>query len=77
MKVKVEKKHIRKGKKGYPDRCPIALALKDTLGADDVKVWIHCAEVNGTFFQLPHTAQLFIQDFDKKKSSVKPFEFEL
>jgi hypothetical protein len=77
MKIKVLAKHIRKGIKGSNCVCPIALALKEVYKTTHVKIFYTWGQVNNEIYHFPRKVQKFIIDFDKKKSSVKPFEFSL
>ncbi len=78
MKIKVTAKHIRCGKKGDGRSCAIALALKEVYKTNNVHVFNTWTIVNKDYmFNFSRNVIKFIKDFDKKKSSVKPFEFSL
>lgn len=87
--IKVEQKHINKGKRGKCRFCPIALALKDRglthifVDADTVS-FIRTVKHEGSWYteiagcDLPRSARRFIKKFDKEgKNAVKPFNFYL
>jgi hypothetical protein len=61
--------------------CPIALAVKDTFTTDSVTVSETNVVVNALYYDLPRSAQRFIQKFDSYKfenvKPVKPFKFFL
>lgn len=78
--VRITRKHIRNGKQASGDSCPIALALREMckpnvkISVDYIfKIWDDILYE----FVGPNVAFEFIQQFDKKKSSVKPISFEL
>lgn len=78
MTIKVTKKHIREGKRGFCRQCPVALALMNATNYKRVFVssysWqLGSGKQSGT---LPQRAQNFIEDFDGGKN-VKPFSFDL
>ena len=84
MKVKITKKHIKKGKRKNPRKCPIALALHET-GEFGSLILIGNCEITASYpgyddpyysFTLPYECHLFTCDYDEGKP-VKPFEFEL
>jgi len=72
--IKVQKKHIKLGKRGDFARCPIALAIKDVVIPETVVTLV--GKVNfmnsGRVFELPRSARRFIRRFDMNKP-VKPF----
>lgn len=57
--------------------CPIALAVKDTFTTDSVTVSETNVVVNALYYDLPRSAQRFIQKFDENVKPVKPFKFFL
>jgi hypothetical protein len=72
--VHVKGKHIKQGKPGQGDYCPIALALKD-MGYSDVNVQgAGAIEVDGVDLEVPDNIDKFIGKFDDHES-VKPFSF--
>lgn len=75
MKIKVTRKHIRKGKRGLSFRCPVALALKEKTKVEWM-VGLRYANSRVKLFDLPPVAVDFIRDFDDGKR-VEPFSFEL
>ena len=83
LTVKVEQKHIRRGRRGMATSCPIALAMLDTLGRD-------CNASVGELFAwwdddldthraiLSKSAVRFVDLFDHKgKKAVEPTTFRL
>ena len=82
MRVRVQRKHIREGKRKLSDCCPISLAIKDAGSPENGIVdlsGIQWKELNGdTFIEtcLPDQVQKFTHDFDKGLP-VKPFKFSL
>lgn len=76
MKVKVTKKHIKKGKRGQPTGCPIALALKEQYGLKRPRVHGDQVHFPGKSCDLPDKASFFIQQFDSGEKVV-PFEFSI
>lgn len=77
MIVKVTQKHISCGVVGNDYRCPIALALQDVTN----DTWRVCGQSlrrirDGSSFNTPNIAKLFIDQFDKNYPC-SPFEFEL
>lgn len=77
MKIEVKAKHIRRGLRGDPKHCPIALAVDELLGITNVYVENQEIYLGKTRIYLPLVAQNFIEIFDEKKSLAKPFEFEI
>jgi hypothetical protein len=77
MKIIVNKTNIQKGVQNTCTHCPIAFAIKRTLGIEDVEVNCDDVHIGKKVFELPYKAQQFITSFDNDKSSVEPFEFEL
>jgi hypothetical protein len=88
MHIKVNKKHIRRGLRGNPQQCPVALAIKEKTHKS-VCVSGYGAKVRygrtWVWYQLPVKAVAFIRHFDADKSfisckdtnKIKPFTFEL
>ncbi len=82
--VKVTDEHIKHGRRGECDTCPIALALTQ-MGYFQVRVWddhISMAasiSANHEDYELPRVAKNFIIDFDDSfgKPPPQPFEFEI
>lgn len=77
MVIEVKKTHIRRGRRLQPDACPIALAIRESLGSEKVQVHKEDVKIGRKTFDLPEEAQWFVDAFDTKKSSVQPFSFEL
>ena len=78
MLVHVTQAHIKNGTKSSAARCPIALAIRDTVGpALKVYVSIHSYEIGPVKERpLPIEAREFIRKYDKG-FDVKPFDFEI
>lgn len=77
MLIEVKKTHIRRGQRLQPDACPIALAIRESLGSKEVRVHAEDVRIGQKICDLPTEAQWFVEAFDTKKSSVHPFSFEL
>lgn len=77
MKIQVKRTHIQRGRQGKTDSCPIALSIKESLGAKSVQVEADTVTIGKRTFDLPDEAVRFIDFFDDCKDSVEPFEFEL
>lgn len=75
LKVTVTRDHIKRGKPGESEYCPIALALKG-MGKRHVQVGEVCCCWDGGTADLPLKSTKFIERFDAKKP-VKPFSFTL
>jgi len=85
----VEQKHIDKGEKESPTRCPIALCMQEAgfpnVGVSDVEVSLDRREILKKWIPLPEEAMQFIADFDlirgdcyeKEVPRPEPFSFEL
>lgn len=77
--VIVTQNHIKRGRRNNSNYCPIALALKETLGLKTVSVSDGVrfgGGYEGLRVRLPLKARKFIEAFDDKKL-VKPFSFTL
>jgi hypothetical protein len=73
MKVRVLQKHIKAGKQGDANWCPIALALKEATGCAKVSVSGHDEiSVGAVKFITSRSADRFINRFDDDAESVKP-----
>lgn len=77
MIITVKKTHIRRGLKGLPDSCAIALAIKEETGSKDVSVRSRVVQIGKLALLLPSNARQFIKDFDRNKTLVRPFQFEI
>lgn len=83
MLIKVEQKHIDKGQQDgcNPHRCsecPVALAIIETLGRNDVRVFHRVCEIGDVEYILPMDVVDFIGAADGNLSTLlKPFSFEL
>ena len=78
MKIKVTKKHIQAGVMSCPDRCPLALAIKEATGLKvlvDLGGKIHFPDAR---VSLRGNAELgkFVARFDNS-FPVKPFQFNI
>lgn len=77
MKITVTKKDIKRGTRGDPGHCPIALACK-RLGLTNIVVGDVSlgGKLNGEYInkRLSRAAQRFVARFDHKKP-VNPFTF--
>jgi hypothetical protein len=80
MKICVTAEDIKKGRRGSPKRCPIALATKRACGVravvgTDGTMWVEtssaCVEIS-----LSLAAMNFVDDFDLGLA-VGPFEFDV
>ena len=76
MKVCITEDHIKRGFPGVPDSCPIALALREDHGWEDVEIVSASAWIGKERIMLPDAARSFIADFDWG-DGVEPFEFEI
>ncbi len=76
MKITVTQRYIDKGKRAFPDKCPVALALRHVFPGSDVSVGTIHAHIDDKSYRLPRTAYTFIFDFDLERP-VKPFSFVL
>lgn len=77
--ITVTKKHIRMGRRGDPERCPVAMAICEML-KPEYPLHVHANLVkikNQGIFGLPKSVEKFIGRFDFKKSSAEPFSFKL
>lgn len=88
IKVKVERKHIDKGRFGEEKFCPISLALKEQTDGKRISTHYGFVRMNGQEYMLPNAAEKFVEKFDKgdmmtvknaktHRSKLKPFKFEL
>jgi hypothetical protein len=79
VKIAVSRKHIERGLRQHNCSCPIALAIAEALGRDDVRVSNHEVAIGDGRARLPLNAIHFIEDFDGgyPRSDLAPFEFEL
>ena len=84
IKVQVTAEHIKNGIQCTPQKCPVALAIKDavpqwdfvTVGNDRFSSYIGDALVK-EHSPLPMKISKFIRAFDKSPSSVKPISFTI
>jgi hypothetical protein len=74
--INVTQEHLDEGVCGDPERCPIALAVKQQHGFD-VSVGDYGIEYYAWDVRLPHKARDFIREFDFDRPSAKPFTFEI
>jgi hypothetical protein len=79
MQIEVTQKHIDKGERFAPCKCPIALAVIETLGRDQVYIGSQEVRINNlektVEIELPEAAREFIYRFDALKD-VQPFTFD-
>ena len=86
IKIEVTAKHLKKGKKHQCGLCPIALAMADA-GLEEPRVYAYIAYSgpmamdlnfgNRQSWDLPRSAQRFVQSFDAGRKTAKPFTFFL
>lgn len=85
MKIEVTQYHIDNGSKAHACLCPIALAISDATGVDDIRVnyttamvtrWFEDKEPVRTHYHMPTEASQFVDRYDTG-DLVSPFEFEL
>ena len=76
LRVNITWAHIRDGIPGSACDCPIALALKDSLLTDSVKVDSDGIYVNNRKFDVDKKDLKFIDRFDNGKR-VRPYWFTL
>ena len=74
--VKVTAEDIKNGRPGKCALCPIALALKRTLGTDEVSVYSEGLMVGVQYFRATQKIKDFIDRFDEG-SHVRPTKFRL
>lgn len=74
--VVVNENHILQGTKNSCSYCPIARALRETVGYGLPQVGLTCVTLGHTVYDLPEIAQEFIMNFDFDEH-VEPFEFTL
>jgi hypothetical protein len=71
--------HINSGKPGIPDKCPVALCIKEKFQEYDVMIGLDASNeancfINLTSISLPYIVQRFVDNFDARKP-VRPFNF--
>jgi hypothetical protein len=81
MLIKVTEDHIKNGRRGSACECPVALAIKEATGCQDVRVGTSRLTIKNLGddchdFLLPEKVFNFIWGFDHGKK-VAPFEFEI
>jgi len=80
VRVHVYQEHIDRGYPHSATNCPVALAIRDVVGTQDVSVIPDVAYVGTIFkgqrFDLPEEVSEFIFEFDAD-GDVAPFEFEM
>lgn len=80
LKITVCRKHLMKGARSSINSCPIALAVKDALITQNVRVTPREMIVNDQAFSLTEAMTEFIGKFDAGRISrrkSKPFSFYL
>jgi len=79
VRVSVRQEHIDRGKRCSATGCPVALAIRDVVGTQNVAVVPNFAYVGTIFtgqrFDLPEEVSEFIFEFDTGEL-VSPFEFD-
>ena len=81
MKIKVTQDHINKGRRNTCALCPVALAIKEQVGAEYICVGSYTISIgtnmiSSTIYTVPPECEKFMKDFDWFRD-VSPFEFEL
>ena len=81
MRIRVKQQHIDNGETDAPEKCPMALAVREEVGGKD-KIWVDGDSVEVYYtdgdgdwkeiYELDDAAQKFITDFDLGKT-VQPF----
>jgi len=74
--IKVNHRHISKGKIGDCQKCPIALAIGERVKTKNVEVFTFGIWVDDIQCFIPPKVEHFLFNFDTRKS-VKPFGFKL
>lgn len=75
MIINVKAKHIKNGKPNSPNKCAVALSLKD-MGYKRVHVNEDYIEADAETFYTSKKLEKFINDFDFRQQ-VKPTSFKL
>lgn len=76
IKISIAPRHIRCGTKGSMESCPIALAIKEALLTDNVKVDGSGIFINERKYEVDKKDLRFIERFDNGER-VSPYSFEL
>jgi hypothetical protein len=76
IKINVTREHIRKGIRGSPCDCPIALAIKEALITQAVSIGSWQWMINHVRFLAEDKDVRFMQRFDEGKP-VRPYSFFL
>lgn len=76
MRIKVEQRHIERGRRYMVDGCPLALAISEATGKDVVVCITTAYFADGRAAALSKRAETFRERFDCDMH-VEPFEFEL
>lgn len=78
MRIKVKRKHIRRGVRNSDECCPVALAIYQATGIADVSVIEDQAWIEDYVVKLPKKVNRFIDRFDggKSRRKMKPFSFK-
>lgn len=79
VSVSVTDEHISKGRIAKCRECPIALAVRDALDRDDVRVSFCFARVGDETYTLPGAVRRFIDRFDNEgpRGKFRPFTFTM
>ena len=76
INIKIGWGHIRDGVPGSECNCPIALAVKDALLTEDVRVLAEAIYINGVRYDTDKEDVRFMARFDGGKR-VKPYSFSI
>lgn len=83
LKFKVEQRHIDTGVKCHGQKCALALAIMEAIGAEDIgvdplgiEIGENEAGVPAGYYACPSEMEGFIEAFDDDKSLVSPREFD-
>lgn len=77
IRVTVEEKHIKAGRRGQANSCPIALALNEQYDTEESHVsykWCFVGPIGDHPYDLSRRAIKFIEDFDNGEK-VEPATF--
>lgn len=82
IKIEVTAKHIKQGQPKQCGKCPIALAMEDAGIIDSLVFADQASGRNDAMgyrmhYDLPRSAQRFVQSFDAGRQTAKPFTFFL
>ncbi len=60
-----------------PDQCPVALAMRERLGRDDVWVYPDRIYIGRRPYETPDVVRWFVIAFDDETPGLPPFDFAL